>query len=134
VKTAEGGAQGEERTMKYAMFIVMDPEATEADAAAAPSIDDWFDHMIDKGAYLQGIRLQPRSDATTVRVRDGEVLITDGPFTESAEWIDGVAVIECEDLDEAIEQALKHNMAYQGRLEIRPIHSMGGPEKPKADR
>jgi hypothetical protein len=114
--------------MKYAMFIVMDPEATEADDAAAPPIEGWFDYMIGKGAYLQGIRLQPKSDATTVRVRDGKVLITDGPFTESKEWIAGVAVIDVEDLDEAIEQALKHNMAYQGRLEIRPIHSIGGPQ------
>lgn len=114
--------------MKYAMFIVQDPEASSADAAAAPSIESWFDYMIGKGGYLQGIRLQPRSDATTVRVRDGKVLVTDGPFTESKEWIAGVAIIECEDLDEAISQALKHNMAYEGRLEIRPIHSMGGPE------
>jgi hypothetical protein len=116
-----------ERIMKYAMFIVNDPETTEADDAAAPSIEEWFDYMIDKGAYLQGIRLQPKSDATTVRVRDGKVMVTDGPFTESKEWIAGLAIIECEDLDEAIEQALRHNMAYQGRLEIRPIHSMGGP-------
>jgi hypothetical protein len=115
--------------MKYAMFIVMDPEASEADDAAAPSIEDWFDYMIGKGAFLQGIRLQPRSDATTVRVRDGKVLITDGPFTESKEWIAGVAIIEVEDLDEAIEQALRHNMAYQGRLEIRPIRALEGPEE-----
>ena len=114
--------------MKYAMFVCVDPEATEADDAAAPPIEEWFDYMIGKNAYRQGIRLQPRSDATTVRVRGGEVMITDGPFTESAEWIAGVAVIEAEDLDEAIEQALRHTMAYQGRLEIRPIHSMGGPE------
>jgi hypothetical protein len=114
--------------MKYAMFIVADPEATEADDAAAPPIEGWFDYMISRGAYLQGIRLQPKSDATTVRVRDGKVLITDGPFTESKEWILGLAIIEAEDLDEAIEQALRHNMAYGGRLEIRPIHSMGGPE------
>jgi hypothetical protein len=114
--------------MQYAMFIVVDPEATEADDAAAPAIEDWFEYMIGKGSYLQGIRLQPKSDATTVRVRNGKVLIADGPFTESKEWIAGLAIIECEDLDAAIEQALKHNMAYQGRLEIRPIHSMGGPE------
>src|SRR5215475_12056367 len=114
--------------MKYAMFVVMDPEVTEADEAAAPSIEGWFDYMIGKGAYVQGIRLQPRSDATTVRVRDGKVLITDGPFTESKEWIAGVGVIEAADLDEAIEQALKHNMAYQGRLELRPIHSIVGPD------
>jgi hypothetical protein len=114
--------------MKYAMFICHDPEATEADSAAAPPIEGWFDHMIGRGAYIEGIRLQPRSDATTVRVRDGEVLVTDGPFTESKEWVAGVAIIECEDLDDAIAQALKHNMAYEGRLELRPIHSMGGPD------
>jgi hypothetical protein len=110
------------------MFICMDPEVSEADNAAAPPIEDWFDYMISKGGYVEGIRLHPSSDATTVRVRNGEVLITDGPFTESREWIAGVAIIECEDLDAAIEQALRHNMAYQGRLEIRPVHSMGGPE------
>ncbi|HEY7226248.1 MAG TPA: YciI family protein [Micromonosporaceae bacterium] len=114
--------------MKYAMFICMDPEVSEQDNAAAPPIEGWFEYMNARYAYLQGIRLQPKSDATTVRVRNGEVLITDGPFTESKEWIAGVAIIECEDLDEAVEQALRHNMAYQGRLEIRPIHSMGGPE------
>jgi hypothetical protein len=114
--------------MKYAMFICIDPEATKADDAAAPPIEGWFDYMIARDAYKQGIRLQPESDATTIRVRNGEVLISDGPFTESKEWIAGLAIIECADLDEAIEQALKHNMAYQGRLEIRPIHSMGGPE------
>jgi hypothetical protein len=114
------------------MFICQDPEATEADHAAAPSIAGWFDYMIARDGYVQGFRLQPKDDATTVRVRDGEVLITDGPFTESKEWIAGVAIIECEDLDEAIEQALRHNMAYQGRLEIRPIHCVGGPDNPWA--
>jgi hypothetical protein len=114
------------------MFICKDPEASEADDAAAPPIAGWFDHMITRGALVQGIRLQPKSDATTIRVRNGKVLITDGPFTESREWIAGLAIIECEDLDEAIEQALIHNMAYQGRLEIRPIHSIGGPDDPWA--
>ena len=114
--------------MKYAMIVVVDPEASEADHAAAPPIEEWFDHVIGKSAYLEGIWLQPNSDATTVRVRDGKVLITDGPFTESKEWIEGLAIIEAEDLDDAIEQALKHTAAYAGRLEIRPIHSMGGPE------
>jgi hypothetical protein len=114
--------------MQYAMFIVVDPEVSEADAAAAPSIIDWFDYMWGKGGFMQGIRLQPRSDATTVRVRDGKVLITDGPFTEAREWIIGVGIIEVADLDEAIEQALKHPTPYQGRLELRPIHSIIGPD------
>ena len=75
--------------MKFAMFICVDPEVTEEDDAAAPPIEGWFDYMNSKGAYRQGIRLQSVSDATTVRVRGGEVLITDGPFTESKEWIRG---------------------------------------------
>ena len=114
--------------MRYAMFVVVDPEATEADREAAPSLAEWFDHVLANSAYLRGVRLQPSADATTVRVRDGKVLITDGPFTESKEWIEGLAIIEAEDLDEAIEQALKHPSAYMGRLEIRPIRSMDGPE------
>ena len=114
--------------MKYAMFVVVDPEATEADRQAAPPLAEWFDHVIGKSAYVRGMRLQPTADATTVRVRDGKVLITDGPFTESKEWIEGLAIIEADDLDDAIEQALKHPSAYMGRLEIRPIHSMDGPE------
>ncbi|HEY2793623.1 MAG TPA: YciI family protein [Micromonosporaceae bacterium] len=114
--------------MKYAMFVVADPEATEADEAAAPSLSAWFDHMMERSAYRSGIVLESSADATTVRVRDGKVLITDGPFTESKEWIEGLAIIEADDLDDAIEQALKHPAAYAGRVEIRPIHLIGGPE------
>jgi len=78
------------------------------------------------GKYLQGVRLQEVEDATTIRVRGGELLITDGPFTESKEWIAGFAILDCADLDEAIEIAARNPMAYEGRLELRPIHSMGG--------
>ena len=76
---------------------------------------------------MQGIRLQPVGDATTVRVRSGERLVTDGPFTESREWIAGVGILDCADLDDAIELAARNPMAYEGRIELRPIHSMGGP-------
>jgi hypothetical protein len=71
------------------MFICVDPEVTQRDDATAPPIQQWFDYMIAKGACEQGIRLQPKADATTTRVRSGHVLITDGPFTESREWISG---------------------------------------------
>jgi hypothetical protein len=81
-----------------------------------------------KGTYLQGVRLHSIDDATTVRVRGGELLVTDGPFTESKEWIAGFAMLECADLDEAIEIAARNPMAFEGRLELRPIHSMGGPD------
>ncbi|MBX3031141.1 MAG: hypothetical protein KF809_13420 [Chloroflexi bacterium] len=114
--------------MRYLMFVCGDPDHTEADAAAAPSMDDWFTAARATGAYRQGIRLQPTDDATTVRVRNGQLLVTDGPFTESKEWIAGVAVLDCADLDEALELAARNPMAWEGRIELRPIHSEGGPD------
>ncbi len=113
--------------MKYLMFVVADPDHTEADEAAAPTLDDWFAYVNERGTYLSGVRLQPVEDATTVRVRGGELLVTDGPFAESKEWIAGIAILDCADLDEAIEIAARNPMAFEGRLELRPIHSMGGP-------
>ena len=114
--------------MKYVMFVVGDPDHTEEDEAAAPDLEDWFAYVRGKGAYLSGVRLQPTEDATTVKVRGGELLVTDGPFTESKEWIAGFAMLECADLDEAIEIASRNPMAFHGRLELRPVHSMGGPD------
>ena len=81
-----------------------------------------------RGVHVLGDRLRPVEDATLVRVRGGELIVTDGPFTESKEWIAGVAILDCADLDEAIEIAARNPMAYEGRLELRPIHSMGGPD------
>ena len=66
----------------------------------------------------------PVSDATTVRVSRGEVLVTDGPFTESKEWIAGFDILECDDLDEAIAIAARHPQANGGKLELRPFWPM----------
>lgn len=110
------------------MLIVEDPDHSEADAAAAPSFDDWHPYATAKGAYVEGIRFQPPETARTVRVRDGGTIVTEGPFTDSAEKLLGIAVIECETWDEAIDLAVHNNMAHEGRIELREIHSMGGPE------
>ena len=64
------------------------------------------------------------SDATTVRVSKGEVLVSDGPFTESKEWIAGFDILECDDLDEAIAIAARHPLASGGKLELRPFWTM----------
>ncbi len=64
------------------------------------------------------------SDATTVRVRNGEVLATDGPFAETKEQLGGYYVVECKDLDEAIEVASKIPGARTGSIEVRPIWEM----------
>jgi hypothetical protein len=107
--------------MKYLMFVATDPDHTEEDRKAAPDIEEWSDYVTGKNAHIIGDRLRPVDDATTVRVRNGELLVTDGPFTESKEWIAGFDVLECEDLDEAIEIASKHPMAFNGRIELRPF-------------
>ena len=73
------------------------------------------------GARVMGDALRPIADATTVRKRGGKVLVTDGPFAETREWIAGFDILECADLDEAIEIASQHPMARFGRLELRPF-------------
>ena len=73
------------------------------------------------GAELWGERLRPTADATTVRVRDGEVLVSDGPFAETKDFVGGVVGIECDNLDDAIEIAASHPYGRRGSVEIRPV-------------
>jgi len=68
-----------------------------------------------------GARLRPGSEATTVRVREDEVLLSDGPFAESKEQMGGFDIVECADLDDAIEVASRHPVAKFGTIEIRPL-------------
>jgi hypothetical protein len=81
----------------------------------------WFEEMDRRGVLRGGNRLRPGDDATTVRVRDDEVLLSDGPFAESREQMGGYDLIECADLDEAIEIAAEHPAAGYGTIEIRPL-------------
>src|ERR1700712_1599655 len=106
--------------MRYLMFVATDPEPDSSNAPE-PDIEEWFAEVNEGGRWVTGDRLRPAQDAVTVRVRSGELLVTDGPFTESTEWICGFDVLECADLDEAIEIASKHPQARGGRLELRPI-------------
>jgi hypothetical protein len=105
--------------MEYMMFVATDPEA-EAYNPKDDNIEEWVRDVEARGVHVRGDRLRPVEDATTVRVRSGELLVTDGPFTESKEWIAGYDIIDCADLDEAIEIASKHPMARFGRIELRP--------------
>jgi len=104
--------------MRYIMFVCVDPEPDTSDGAG-PSIDEWFDEINPSGKWVLGERLRPAQDAKLVRVRDGEVLVTDGAFTESKEWIAGFDILECESMDEAIGIASRHPMARGGRIEVR---------------
>jgi hypothetical protein len=105
--------------MRYLLMICGD-ETTEVSPEEA-SADAWVEEMDGRGVRLEGNRLALTTDATTVRVREGDVLVSDGPFAETKEQIGGYDVIECADLDEAIEVASKHPVAKFGTIEVRPF-------------
>jgi hypothetical protein len=105
--------------MQYLMFVCTDTQP-DTDPTAGPDIDVWVADNDTAGRRVLGNELAPTSSATTVRVRNGELLVSDGPFAETKEVIVGFDILECADLDEAIEVARAHPMARAGRLEIRP--------------
>ena len=106
--------------MRYLMFVAEDPEAEEW-TADGDNIGEWVEEMVGRGVNIGGDRLRPIEEQKTVRVRDGKVIVTDGPFIDSKEFIAGYDLLECADLDEAIEVASKHPMARFGQLELRPL-------------
>ena len=110
--------------MKYMMFVCTDTEP-ETEQSRVPDIEVWVAENDAAGRRVTGNVLAPPSAATTVRVRGGEVLLADGPFAETKEVIVGFDILECVDLDEAIEVARTHPMAWTGRLELRPFVDLG---------
>ncbi len=81
-----------------------------------------FGEVIEKaGVYRAGDALQPTMTATTVRVRNEEILTTDGPFAETKEQLGGFYILDCEDLDEALKYAAMIPDARSGSVEVRPI-------------
>lgn len=106
--------------MKFMMFVCTDTEP-ETDQSIVPDIHTWVAENDARGRRVEGSVLGAASAATTVRVRGGELLISDGPFAETKEVIVGFDILECADLDEAIEVARAHPMAWSGRLELRPF-------------
>lgn len=112
--------------MRCALFICGD-ETLELSPEQQRSMDEatgrWVAEMDKRGVRLEGNRLASTTEATTVRVRNGELLVTDGPFAETREQIGGFDVIECADIDEALEIARRHPVASIGTIEIRPFWS-----------
>jgi hypothetical protein len=110
--------------MKYMMLICRDPsiELSPQDRASMPGwVSAWVEEMVGRGIRLQGDLFQPASDARTVRIRDGEVQLANGPFADTRELISGYNIIDCTDLNEAIEVATKHPIARFGAVEVRPF-------------
>ncbi|BCB90526.1 YciI family protein [Phytohabitans suffuscus] len=110
--------------MKYMMFVCTDTEP-DTDQSPEPDIEAWVADNDARGRRLDGHELAPVSAATTVRVRAGEVLVSDGPFAETKEMIVGFDLLECADLAEAVEVARTHPMARNGRIELRPFADLG---------
>lgn len=110
--------------MRYLMLVLNTPD-DPGDTAAPTPIEEWARKVYGSGAGVLGDRLRPQEHAVGVRVRAGEVLVTDGPFAEAKESIGGFDVIEAHDLDEAISIASQHPMAFGGAIELRPFWPLG---------
>jgi len=115
--------------MRYLLMICTEESADEAaspeeQAAGMAEYGAFMEEMGTRGVLQGGERLRPTTDATTVRVRDGETVTSDGPFAETKEQVGGYFVVDCKDLDEAIEVAAKIPGAKFGSIEVRPIWEM----------
>src|SRR5438046_10554990 len=114
--------------MKYMLLVYLDEQAmTEAErehcyVESAQLAQD----LNSSGQYLDASPLHPVSTATSVRVRDGKRLVTDGPFAETREQLGGYYLIEANDLDEAIAIAARIPMARKGSVEVRPVIDIPG--------
>lgn len=103
--------------MKYMLLVCGDDTA---DASGMAPVEPWVEELgAERGVRLHGHRLRLPAEAVTVRVRDGEVLRTDGPFAETKEYVAGFDILECDTMEEAIEAAAKHPVASIGAMEVR---------------
>ena len=112
--------------MKYMLLLYSAPDAGPAPGSPEQEaqMGRWFavtDELTQAGVLVAGDALQPAATATTLRERDGEVLLTDGPFAETKELLVGYYLIDVADLDEATRWAAKMPLAPYGSVEIRPI-------------
>ena len=123
--------------MRY-LLLIYNEENPTTEPQARPEITAAYNAFTrdaqDRGILQAGEALHPTSSATTVRVRDGETIATDGPFAETKEALGGFYLVDARDLDEAIELAARIPGSWNGSVEIRPIWEfapgdMGYPEE-----
>jgi hypothetical protein len=112
--------------MRYALLIYANEQdwANQTEEQSQAQFQEYMaftKDIVDRGIRQSGEALQPTATATTVRVRDGETLTTDGPFAETKEQLGGFYVVEAKDLDEAIEIATRIPDVRSGSIEVRPI-------------
>jgi hypothetical protein len=117
----------EETTMKFLMLVCWDAE--KMDALTEPGPNDtpeeesfpWLDDLQARGIWVTGDQLAPPRRARTVRVRNRETIVSDGPFAETKEAIGGFDILECGSLEAAVEIAARHPVAQMGTIEVRPL-------------
>jgi hypothetical protein len=111
--------------MKYVLLMYADeskvPQTREAQKDAEPVWAALVEEMNGAGVWLSSSGLSSITDATTVRIRQGKTLFTDGPFAETHEQLGGFFLLECQDLDEALRWAGKVPTAKYGSVEVRPL-------------
>jgi hypothetical protein len=123
--------------MKYMLLCYDDEQAWERAGKAA--LEDAMQEAVEltheldaRGQYLVAAPLEAASTATTIRVRDGKPIITDGPFAETREVLGGFYLIDVQDLNEAISVAKRHPGARVGSVEIRPVMELAGLPAPQS--
>jgi hypothetical protein len=113
--------------MKYILLMYANeskaPQTREEIQAAYPAWSALGKEMEAAGVLIANNGLSPVANATTVRIREGKSLTTDGPFAETHEQLAGYYLLECKDLDEAIGWAKKIPLATYGAIEVRPLWS-----------
>jgi hypothetical protein len=132
VRPGVGGMRRAKRSKRDAVFVADLPERGRAgeNGRRGPPEDGgeygaFTQSIIQSGNFKAGDALQPTNMATTVRVRDGKTLTTDGPFAETREQLGGYYLVEAKDLDAALEIAVRIPGAKVGSIEVRPIMVYG---------
>jgi hypothetical protein len=124
IRLRDGGTE-----MKYMLMIYLDEQNQVSEAerqACYVESMQLAQELHSKGQYLGANPLHPTSMATSVRVRDGKRLVTDGPFAETREQLGGYFLVEANNLDEAIGIAARIPMARKGTVEVRPVIDIPG--------
>jgi hypothetical protein len=119
------GAEKGANAMKYICLVYF--QQKDLDAIPDKLVDDslaYDDELRRSGHHIVSNALQPVQTATTLRVRNGKVSMTDGPFAETKEILGGFILIEAKDLNEALKVAAKIPMARVGSIEVRPVYEL----------
>jgi hypothetical protein len=118
--------------MKYMLSIIGEEATRESDPTPEEMramIEPWSEYsreVVEAGAFVAGEGLQPSASATTVRHEGGERVVSDGPFADTKEQFGGFYLLECADLDEALEWAKKVPVAEGGSVEVKPVMDFTG--------